>query len=468
MGTKLENLSRKAGDVVDEKKGIAKRADINADDRLRIKSLLDSPLLDEDDSDAIQSVDDALVSDSKMIDEEAQENEEEREDLLTDIDGMLQSLRENEKKLEKMHSSSDLVSDSSYSESTHERIEKLKAIKEMLGEENDAGNVNQILQVPTDSAPSSYVEKSKAFSERMARDYGTSIAQKIRDAGSFNELNDIIKTEQIAKNCIWGNVDFEVAKEWTLAVFQATYESKFNKLMGTIPVIGTVSAAMDEVRRSLAREFRNEYLKRYPEMSAGELKENVRYRVDDYMSQFEVDGQVIAISVSVKYDNDFEVDKEAIFEGGNVTMAIGDNTVAEQYNGLLLNVSNQSKTIQQINDNLRFREEIGHAPKGCTSIKYVASHEIAHQIDDILKISSDTNLLSYYEKFHNCNTEKQKDLLCTYAATNIKEFVAEAYAEAMSSPAPRRIALYVKNVIDAEARKKLKRDEVFVRELERG
>lgn len=218
-------------------------------------------------------------------------------------------------------------------------------------------------------------------------------------------------------------------------------------IIGSMPVIGTINETLSEVRDSLTREFQKEYLKRYPSISAEDLQDVVNHRVDEYMeASFDIDEDVVAISVSAN-----------------------DGTVVEnKFNGLLLNVHGQNATVQSINKKLSYREQIGHAPKGCDSIQYVAFHELAHQFDEILKINEDTDIHKYFEKFCNCGADKQKELLCTYASTDVYEFVAEAYAEAMTSANPRKIAIYVKQKFDSAAKEYRKTDDEYVQELEKS
>lgn len=163
MGTKIENLSKKASDIVDESKEVTRRSDINAADRSIIKSILDSPFLDGEDTSAVQNVDNALVSDSEQIDERAIENEDLRKDALDDVDSMIQALRGNLQKLDEIRSSSDLISDSSNRENTQSRIEELEAIREMLGEE-DEQEFSSHVEYGTDTLLS---DSTESFRERL-------------------------------------------------------------------------------------------------------------------------------------------------------------------------------------------------------------------------------------------------------------------------------------------------------------
>ena len=54
-----------------------------------------------------------------------------------------------------------------------------------------------------------------------------------------------------------------------------------------------------------------------------------------------------------------------------------------------------------------------------------------------------------------------------YGADNINEFVAEAYAEAICSAHPRKIALYIKQKFDTAAANYRKLSDDYVQEKER-
>ena len=127
-------------EIVEERQNVAKLSEINAADRSVIKKVLESPLLDEGDSEAIHNMDKALISDSVTISERMKENEEDCNDTLGEMDSMIESLKGNLEKLEKIRATSDLVNNTSSSETTQNRIEELRRIRDRLKGESDTDN----------------------------------------------------------------------------------------------------------------------------------------------------------------------------------------------------------------------------------------------------------------------------------------------------------------------------------------
>ncbi|MDR3216997.1 MAG: hypothetical protein LBT55_06240 [Clostridiaceae bacterium] len=85
-------------------------------------------------------------------------------------------------------------------------------------------------------------------------------------------------------------------------------------------------------------------------------------------------------------------------------------------------------------------EERGFWPRGCNSADSVFYHEIGHLLDFMFELSEAPEILRYYNRL----TEGQiKSGLSEYATHNMREFIAEAFAEYRSNPMPREIALYI-------------------------
>ncbi len=160
LGTRIENLNRKSSDIVDEKKTVTKLADINASDRSAIEKILESPLLDEEDGGAIRSMGGALASDMNAISERMEENEVEQKDALSDVDSMLEALKGNLDKLEKIRATSDLVTSSSSRENTQSRIEELRRIRELLEAGDESGGEEHV-ERKTDSLQSDVINEFK-------------------------------------------------------------------------------------------------------------------------------------------------------------------------------------------------------------------------------------------------------------------------------------------------------------------
>ena len=83
-------------------------------------------------------------------------------------------------------------------------------------------------------------------------------------------------------------------------------------------------------------------------------------------------------------------------------------------------------------------------PVGADSIRSVVDHELAHQLDDLLGLHLDTEVITAYK------SEKLKgikDEVSSYADKNIKEYIAECWAEACNNPAPRANARAIAEIV---------------------
>jgi hypothetical protein len=86
-------------------------------------------------------------------------------------------------------------------------------------------------------------------------------------------------------------------------------------------------------------------------------------------------------------------------------------------------------------------------PVGCYTIKSVADHEFGHQLDDLLGI----NFLSEVKLLYREALDGEiAQLVSNYAGTNIKEFIAECWAEALNNEKPRRFASEIAKIIRSE------------------
>lgn len=334
--------------------------------------------------------------------------------------------------------------------------------------ENGNPNKNKVYAKKIESE---LIEKSSAvresFSEKLKNEHHSSINQKIAAANSVSELINTIKTEQLARNCYLGDLDLPTAKALVQTIYSSIKESGLQDIIGTMPVIGTTSAVVGEIRKSLEIEFQKLYQERYPDRPISEFNEDIQYQVNDYMStKFGISDNTLAISVSFDAQKDFDVSKEKILQGGNVTAAVGDNTVSRSFNGILLNATDRS-SLKELKIKLIQEEADGYSPKECNTFQYLAIHELVHQADHILKVSSDPEIIKCYNKFSDYDIEKKKELLCLYGADNINDFVAEAYAEAICSAHPRKIALYIKQKFDTAAANYRKTNDDYVQEKER-
>lgn len=81
---------------------------------------------------------------------------------------------------------------------------------------------------------------------------------------------------------------------------------------------------------------------------------------------------------------------------------------------------------------------VRHKPVGCDTPKATFDHEMGHEIDRLTGASRDGEILAMYRQMiANGNGE---EVLSGYAATNVAEFIAEAYSEYRNNPQPREYA----------------------------
>lgn len=99
---------------------------------------------------------------------------------------------------------------------------------------------------------------------------------------------------------------------------------------------------------------------------------------------------------------------------------------------------------------MRFRDALARdvagqgSPVGCDTIRSVADHEMGHQLDYLLGLDVDQNVVALYKEAKKQGIEQE---VSEYAGTNIKEFIAECWAEARNNPSPRRFAQRIEAIV---------------------
>lgn len=110
------------------------------------------------------------------------------------------------------------------------------------------------------------------------------------------------------------------------------------------------------------------------------------------------------------------------------------------------------KGIEAFKTGLANSVKSGFHPHGCDTYKSVVDHELGHQLDDLLRLKTDDEIQTIYTGLVKGNGVK--DAVSGYAATNIQEFIAEAWAEFRNNPAPRDAARAVADIVRARYRSK--------------
>ncbi len=103
-----------------------------------------------------------------------------------------------------------------------------------------------------------------------------------------------------------------------------------------------------------------------------------------------------------------------------------------------------------------FKEQLEHDvaarfhPPGCNSIRSVVDHELAHQLDDLLKLDKDPEVQTLFKQARQSGMEKE---VSRYANTNIKEFIAECWGEFLNNPSPRTYARRIAAIVRSRYRR---------------
>jgi hypothetical protein len=109
------------------------------------------------------------------------------------------------------------------------------------------------------------------------------------------------------------------------------------------------------------------------------------------------------------------------------------------------------KAIGDFHDSLKRNVRSSFHPIGCDTVKSVVDHELGHQLDDLLSLDSLDSIHTIYKEALALGITQE---VSGYAGSNIKEFIAECWAEALNNERPRRFASEVAKIIRSEYRRR--------------
>lgn len=89
--------------------------------------------------------------------------------------------------------------------------------------------------------------------------------------------------------------------------------------------------------------------------------------------------------------------------------------------------------------------QTGYHPFGCNTVKSVVDHELGHQLDDLLDLKNDLEITNLYQKILTVSSISFE--VSKYAGKNIKEFIAESWAEFRNNEKPGQVAAEVGRII---------------------
>lgn len=304
-------------------------------------------------------------------------------------------------------------------------------------------------------------EKASQFRQSFANNSFT-ISEMIAKADKF-ELQAIVRNEQLAKKVDFGDLDINVSRELVDAIRNAKNKYPFLDF----PFIGATQSLNANLRQNIEASLTRLYVQNNPTASIDDIAESVKLQTEAYMSQFNIEDNDLAVSISVKAPQKIARPKPGMETAGYVTEYVGD-TYSSKLNGISINAEN-AKDYSALRHDLEKEEARGASPKGCKSVNYLINHEIAHQLDHFLNLSSDPDIIREYKNHIGLTEEEQIANVCTYASTDIHEFIAEAWAESQCSSTPRAVAQLIGEKVSLAAAvymKSKKGDDEYVRERE--
>ncbi len=183
MGTKLENLSSKSTEIVDERTDLGNAERNNTEDISSIRSVLEGYLRDDSDVSQVNKMASALEGDRLEIQERKDTVQKETSETVDEVDQYADALAKNLDKLNQIDSKSDLSAKSSIDRSsTERRLDELAEIRKLLTEED--GGLRKASDVQHSEGSMSFVELGSA----MLSDLSYSRAQNINEYG--DQLNN--------------------------------------------------------------------------------------------------------------------------------------------------------------------------------------------------------------------------------------------------------------------------------------
>lgn len=301
---------------------------------------------------------------------------------------------------------------------------------------------------------------------KFARDFARksiTVSTKIAHADK-SELIDLVKNEQIAKKVDFGEMDVKVARE----LVNITWSVKRKYPFLDFPFIGSTQSLNNNLQQNIKVNLMRLYIQNNPQNPIDEIIAMVEAETNAYMKQFKIEANDFAVSMTVKSPQKIARPKPGMEYAGYITEYVGD-TFASGFNGISINID-KAKDYTVLCQALLKEEQRGASPKGCGTVQYLIHHEIAHQLDSVLKLSEDPTIIKEYMKHMQMSETEQINNLCTYASKNIHEFIAEAWAESQSSSSPRGVAKLIGEKVESAAQAYInakKGTDDYVKELER-
>lgn len=239
-------------------------------------------------------------------------------------------------------------------------------------------------------------------------------------AKTIKEAEDYARNILGIENVSYKGVDVELANEWNRGLKESF--DKFPEIRENFDFVGTIQERNKYIKEKLYPKVSKAFMSEYPNYTLEQLNPHIKRYLDKVVPKIEPD----TLAVSLNYEF-----------GSGVT------------------VNSKFKTRQNFETDLRRTVEAKFSPIGTDTVKSVLDHEIAHQLDNMLKISDIDSIQNLYNKY---SEYELTNLLSTYAWKNNNpnkygEFIAEGWSEYLNNENPREIAKEIGETIEREYEK---------------
>ncbi len=258
-----------------------------------------------------------------------------------------------------------------------------------------------------------YPEQLRALEQREARAYSPIIVERnlielFDTAGSISEAESIMTRYGLCDICNYSGLSLKSAVMLSKVVVKTAY--RFPRIRSKFCFIGSRKGYRD-VLISLRHE--NCFVRR--KLGADAICTSTTLAGVAREAQELLDG--------MGYDEN---------DTGNVlATAFGIYGILD---ALVVDEADFGAGYEKLCTNLRACELDGTVAKGCGRPAFTVFHECGHLLDFYCGLDKDEEFVKYYNSFSQGDIRKK---VSDYAATSIREFIAEAFAEYMSSYAPR-------------------------------
>jgi len=176
-----------------------------------------------------------------------------------------------------------------------------------------------------------------------------------------------------------------------------------------------------------------DHVKEFPE-----LRKNQKF-IGTGQAQLARDHELKASELAKRYSGDMSTAekltraKRVVKRGRMNPRAYAHSWANPRVSGVAIN-KKFGKDLDGFVKSLQRDVDSGFHPVGTASVKAVFDHEFGHQLDDLLKLSSDSVIKKLYNEMKKLDNIKEN--LSGYAKKNIAEFIAEGWGEFRNNPQP--------------------------------